>query len=120
MTVEEKKAFLIQAAFYGVLLIAAGLFMKYLLGPLCPFIFGFLIAWLLQKPAKSIARRLHLPGRIPAFLLTVVFYSILFVAVTVAGARILSALAPVGAERALLRDTRGMGHEVVGLMVGGA
>ena len=92
MTVEEKKAFLIQAAFYGVLLIAAGLFMKYLLGPLCPFIFGFLIAWLLQKPAKSIARRLHLPGRIPAFLLTVVFYSILFVAVTVAGLQIISAL----------------------------
>ena len=32
MTVEKKKAFLIEAAFYGVLLIVAGLFMKYLLG----------------------------------------------------------------------------------------
>lgn len=92
MTVEEKKGFLIQAAYYGVLLIAGGLFMKYLLGPLCPFIFGFLVAWLLQKPAKSIARRLHLPSRIPAFLLTVVFYCILFVAVTVAGLQIISAL----------------------------
>ncbi len=92
MTVEEKKGFLIQAAFYGVLLIAAGLFMKYLLGPLCPFIFGFLIAWILQKPAKSIARKLHLSSRVPAFLLTVVFYSILFVAVTVAGLQIISAL----------------------------
>lgn len=92
MTVEEKKAFLIQAAFYGVLLIAVVLFMTYLFGPLCPFIFGFLIAWLLQKPAKSIARKLHLPGRIPAFLLTVVFYAILFVAVTVAGLQIVSAL----------------------------
>ena len=92
MTVEKKKAFLIQAAFYGVLLIAAALFMTYLFEPLCPFIFGFLIAWLLQKPAKSIAHKLHLPSRIPAFLLTIIFYCILFVAVTVAGLQIISAL----------------------------
>lgn len=92
MTVEKKKAFLIQAAFYGVLLIAAALFMTYLFGPLCPFIIGFLIAWLLQRPAKSIARKLHLPGRIPALLLTIILYAILFVAVTVAGLQIISAL----------------------------
>ena len=92
MTVESKKNFLIHAAFYGVLLIAAALFMTYLFEPLCPFIFGFLIAWLLQKPAKSIAQKLRLPSRIPAFLLTIVFYSILFVAVTVAGLQIISAL----------------------------
>ena len=49
MTVESKKNFLIHAAFYGVLLIAAALFMTYLFEPLCPFIFGFLIAWLLQS-----------------------------------------------------------------------
>ena len=92
MTVEKKKNFLIHAAFYGVLLIAAALFMTYLFEPLCPFIFGFLIAWLLQKPAKSIAQKLHLPSRIPAFLLTVIFYCVLFVAVTVAGLQIISAL----------------------------
>ncbi|MGN0775834.1 MAG: sporulation integral membrane protein YtvI [Candidatus Ventricola sp.] len=92
MTVESKKNFLIHAAFYGVLLIAAALFMTYLFEPLCPFIFGFLIAWILQKPAKSIAKTLHLPSRIPSFLLTIIFYSILFVAVTVAGLQIISAL----------------------------
>lgn len=92
MTIEKKKDFLIQAAFYGVLLIAAVLFMTFLFRPLCPFIFGFLIAWLLQKPAKSIAKRLHMHSRIPAFLLTIIFYSILFVAVTVAGLQIISAV----------------------------
>ncbi len=92
MTVESKKNFLIHAAFYGVLLIAAALFMTCLFEPLCPFIFGFLIAWLLQKPAKAIAQRLHIQSRAPAFLLTVVFYCILFVSVTVAGLQIISAL----------------------------
>ena len=92
MTVEDKKSFLIQAAYYGVLLIAAVLFMTYLFRPLCPFLIGFLIAWILQKPAKSIARTLHIPSRIPAFLFTVIFFCILFVAVTVAGLQITSAL----------------------------
>lgn len=92
MNVENKKNFLIHAAFYGVLLIAAALFMTYLFEPLCPFIVGFLIAWLLQRPAKAIAQKLHLSSRIPALLLTVVFYCIFFVAVTTAGLQIISAL----------------------------
>ncbi|MED9820830.1 MAG: sporulation integral membrane protein YtvI [Christensenellales bacterium] len=92
MTVEKKKAFLIQAAFYGVLLIAAALFMTYLFGPLCPFLFGFLIAWLLQKPAKLLAQKLHISSRIPAFVFTVIFYAVVFVAVTVAGLQLISAL----------------------------
>ena len=92
MTMEKKKEFLVNAAFYGVLFAAAGLFVAYLLGPLCPFIFGFLIAWLLQKPAKAMSRAFHLPGRLSAFLLTVVFYGVLFIAVGSAGLQAVSAL----------------------------
>jgi len=92
MNVEKKKDFLIHAAYYAVIIIFVLLFMRYLFPPLSPFLFGILVAWGLQRPARALARKTHLPKRIPALLLTVVFYCILFVAVLVAGLQIISAL----------------------------
>lgn len=92
MNVERKKDFLIHAAYYAVIIIILLLFMRYLFPPLSPFIFGILVAWGLQRPANALARKMHLPKRIPALLLTIVFYCILFIAVIVAGVQIISAL----------------------------
>ncbi len=92
MNVERKKAFLIHAAYYAVLLIIFLIFMRYLFPPLSPFFFGILVAWGLQRPAKALSKKLHLPKRIPALLLTIVFYCILFVAVILASVQIISAL----------------------------
>ena len=92
MNVERKKDFLIHAAYYAVIIIILLLFMRYLFPPMSPFIFGILVAWGLQRPANALSRKLHLPKRIPAQLLTIVFYCILFVAVITAGVQIISAL----------------------------
>lgn len=92
MNVERKKDFLIHAAYYAVIIIILLLFMRYLFPPMSPFIFGILVAWGLQRPANALARKLHLPKRIPALLLTIVFYCILFIAVITAGVQIISAL----------------------------
>lgn len=92
MEVEKRKDFLIHAAYYAVIGIALLLFIRYLFPPLSPFLVGILVAWGLQRPATALARKLHLPKRIPALLLTVVFYCVLFVAVIVAGVQVISAL----------------------------
>lgn len=92
MTIQKKKDFLIHAACCAVVLAAAYLFVSYLLGPLCPFIFGFLIAWLLQKPIQGLCHALRLPRRLSAFLLTLLFYGAILAAVAAAGLRITSAL----------------------------
>lgn len=92
MNTENKKVFLVHAAYYAVIVVLILLFMRYLLTPLSPFIFGIVVAWGLQRPANALSRKLHLPKRIPAMLLTVVFYCILFVAVVTAGLQIISAL----------------------------
>ena len=92
MKVEKRKDFLIHAAYYAVIIIAFLIFMRYLFPPLGPFIVGILVAWGLQRPATALAKKLHLPKRIPALLLTIVFYCILFIAVIVAGLQIISAL----------------------------
>ncbi|MBR5224123.1 MAG: sporulation integral membrane protein YtvI [Clostridia bacterium] len=92
MQVEKRMNFLIHAAYYAVIIIAFLIFMRYLFPPLSPFLVGILVAWGLQRPATALSRKLHLPKRIPALLLTIIFYSILFVAVIVAGLQIISAL----------------------------
>jgi len=89
---QKKKNFLIQIGYYGVILALGYLFLRYLLPPLSPFIFGFAIAWLLNKPAKTLGKKLRLPTRIPAFLLAIVFFAIVFVAAITAGLQVISAL----------------------------
>jgi len=90
--IEKKKNFLVQLAYYSALVALGYLFLRYLLPPLSPFVFGFLIAWLLNKPAKALGKKLHLPARIPAFLLAIVFYAIVFIAAITAGLQVISAL----------------------------
>ena len=89
---ERKKNFLVQLAYYGSIVALSYLFLRYILPPLSPFIFGFAIAWLLNKPAKALSKKLHLPVRIPAFLLAIVFFAIVFIAAITAGLQVISAL----------------------------
>ena len=92
MNLDKKKNFLICAAYYGVIAAAALFALRYLLPPLAPFVAGFVIAWLLHKPAKALGAKMRLHYSFPAFALGVVFYLILFVAVLIAGGQVISAL----------------------------
>lgn len=92
LKLEKKKTFLIQLAYYGAIIALGYLFLRYMLPPLSPFVTGFVIAWLLAKPAKMLAKKLHLPTRIPAFLLAIVFFAIVFVSAITAGLQVISAL----------------------------
>lgn len=92
MNLEKKKAFVIHAAYYMIIAAVVLVAVRYLLHPLLPFICGFIFAWFLHKPAAALGEKLHMRTRIPAFALTVVFYSIVFAGVTVAGVQMISAL----------------------------
>ena len=92
MNTEGKKSFLIHAAYYAFIIIVAVLVIRFLLPPLSPFIFGFFFAWLLHKPAKAVGQKLRLHYQLPAFVLGVILYAILFVVVVIAGAQVTSAL----------------------------
>ena len=92
MNVEKQKKFLIHAAFFGVIIAGGYLCLSYLLPPLTPFLIGFLIAWLLHKPAKAIADKLRISVRFPALALTCVFYVAVVLAISMAGIQLISAL----------------------------
>lgn len=92
MHIDEKKVFLIHAAYYAVIVMLILLFIRCLLPPLSPFLFGMLAAWGLQRPARALCAKLHMPMRISALLLTAALYGIVFAAVLGAGLQIVSAL----------------------------
>ena len=92
MNAESKKNFLIHAAYYGFIAALAFLGIRYLLPPLSPFVAGFFFAWVLHKPAQAIGRKLHLHYRLPAFVLGLILYAVLFFVVLIAGAQVISAL----------------------------
>ena len=92
MNTEKKRTFLINAAYYGAIAAIAYFAMRYLLGPLSPFIAGFIIAWLLYKPSMALSRKAHLPRRITSMIVAVVFYAIVFIAALSAGVQVISAI----------------------------
>ena len=92
MDTEKKRTFLINAAYYGAIIVIALFAVRYLLGPLGPFIAGFIIAWLLYKPSMALSRKAHLPRRITSMIVAVIFYLIVFAAALTASVQVISAV----------------------------
>lgn len=122
MDAERKKLFIINAMYYATLIVLVLLFIRYLLSPLSPFIAGFIVAWLLHRPAHALARKLHLHRRVPIFILGIVFYVIVFVLVLMAAVQVISALEhfipqiPVIYTGSLLPFIRGAFEQLEGQM----
>lgn len=92
MTCESQKRFLIQVAYYGVIVIGVCLAARYLLSPLMPFILGFFIAALLRRPTVCLSRTFHISQRIPAVLLDTAFYFLTAGILLLAGIQVASAV----------------------------
>lgn len=92
MNVEKQKQFLIKTAYYGVILSAVYLGLRYLVPPLVPFLIGFLIAWMLQRPSIFVAKKLHIQKKLPTALLTALFYIMAAILVVFTGFRAISAV----------------------------
>lgn len=93
MKLEQQRAFLIRFAYYGTLLALAFLFLKYGLPLLAPFLLGLVIACVLTKPIRFLSRLLHLPRKLTAILVVLLFYTGVGVLLSMAGIRILAGLA---------------------------
>ncbi|MBP3655602.1 MAG: sporulation integral membrane protein YtvI [Clostridia bacterium] len=106
MDIERKKAFLVQAAYYGAIGAAVLLALKYLFPPLSPFIAGFAIAWLLHRPSKALSKKYRLPQSLAAFLVSVVFYAVVFVAAIMAAVQVISAIENVVPQIPVIYSTK--------------
>lgn len=87
---EERKKFIINAAYYGIIAILALLAFQYVLPIMVPFIIAFVVSALLQLPISRMrihAKPIH---KLASILLCALFYLIVFVIVTILGARVVS------------------------------
>lgn len=75
MDVEKQKRFLINAAYFVVLLLGVFVLLKYGLPMLTPFVAAFVIASVLRKPIQWLTRNLHLPWKLSALVTILLFYA---------------------------------------------
>lgn len=88
MTKEEKyKSFLLKAGYWVAIVLIVVAFIKYLLGPLTPFLIALAIAMPMQPVARKIAKRTRINRRFASVVLVLLCYLVLvaLVALLVAG-----------------------------------
>ena len=88
MDLEKQKRFLIRVAYIAAMALLIFAALKYLLPILTPFLLGFLIVWLLRKPAKWLAQKLHMGEKPVLLILLVIFYVTLFGALSLLSVRL--------------------------------
>ena len=88
MDLEKQKRFLIRAAYIAVVAVLVYAALKYLLPIMMPFLLGFLIVWILRKPAGWLAKKLHIPRKYVLLLLLVIFYVTMFGLLSLLGMRL--------------------------------
>lgn len=81
MDTEKKKRFIVDVLFYVCVFGLLYLFFKYLLVWLMPFVIGFLVAALLQKPINLLAKRTRISRRVISPILTFLLVGVIGVGV---------------------------------------
>lgn len=92
MEYENRKKFLVNFAYFALILAIAFLIVKYGLSLISPFIFAFIVAYIVRKPANFIATKLKIPYKIVAILLVLIFYLTIGVLLVVIGVKLFSTI----------------------------
>jgi sporulation integral membrane protein YtvI len=92
MEFESRKKFLINIAYFALILSIVFIIVKYGISLISPFLFAFIVAYIIKKPAKFIATKLKIPYKIVAVLLVLIFYIIIGLLLVVIGVKLFSAV----------------------------
>lgn len=90
MITEKRKNFLINFTYFAVIVVMALLFLLYVAPLASPFIIGFFIAWVLQKPIRFLRRKLSIPDKMTAILAVLLFYATIGVLISLASVKAFS------------------------------
>lgn len=90
MITEKRKNFLINFTYFAVIVVMALLFLLYVAPLASPFIIGFFIAWVLQKPIRFLCRKLSIPDKMTAILAVLLFYATIGVLISLASVKAFS------------------------------
>ncbi len=82
--------FLVNAAYFSVIIALAALFFGGLLPMATPFVIGFFVAYILQRPIRFLEKKLPISKKICAVLVVLAFYAVVGSLLTLLGVRIIS------------------------------
>lgn len=86
----KKKQFIVNIIYFFLIFFMVYAFIRYGISLVSPFLFAFLIAYILKKPAQAISKSTKLPRKLVSFILILVFYSVAGVLVFLLGVRLIS------------------------------
>jgi sporulation integral membrane protein YtvI len=87
---DKKVDFVLNSAYFVLLAAFLYVFMRYLFSLISPFLLAFAIAYLLERPAKLLARSSKAPMKVVTLLLVLVFYSLIGLVLFLLGAKLVS------------------------------
>ncbi len=95
MEYEKRRKFIVNFLYIAIILFLVFVTVKYGLGLVTPFIFAFLIAYFIKKPAGFISRKLKLPYKPIAFILVLLFYCTIGIILSLVGVKIVSTVTEI-------------------------
>ena len=90
MASEKRKNFLINAAYFAVIIGLAVLLVGGILPMATPFVIGFVVAYILQRPIRFVERKTSLPHKVIALLSVLLFYVTAGAVITILGVRLVT------------------------------
>lgn len=90
MDYEKQKRLIVKALYIGLIGFLAYITIQYGLELLSPFLLAFLIAYMLKRPAKFLARKIHLPYKPVALLLVLLFYGTVGILAALLGIKVVT------------------------------
>lgn len=92
MEYENRKKFLVNFAYFALILVIAFVIVKYGINLIAPFLFAFIVAYIVRKPANFIATKIKIPYKIVVILLVLIFYLVIGFLLVVIGVKLFSTL----------------------------
>lgn len=108
MRTEKRKNFLINVSYFGIIAVALFVLLRYVLPLVTPFAVAFVIAYLLKKPIAYLKGTLHLPNKLAAILVVVLFYGAAGGILTFLSIRAVAGLLDVIGDLPLMYETHAL------------
>ena len=87
---EKRKKFIVYFAYFGIILFLVYIGLRYGITIISPFIFAFIFAYLLRRPAQFLSEKIGIPYKVIAFLMVFLFYCTVLVLIFLIGIKVAS------------------------------
>lgn len=91
----KKKQFIINTIYFSLIGLIAYTVLKFGISLISPFVFAFLIASILKRPAEFLSRKIRIPRKMLSFFLVLIFYSTVGVIIALLGVKLVSAISAI-------------------------